>query len=126
MTTNIDNSVLNKDNAFNIGKIKINSIERVVPHYAPSNRQQAILSKQILSKVPTELQYVEFCMEEVNTQKVWSFELETQEGINVPFWIIVGFQRRDRQDSQNLHNSTFIELQYQVPKALLEQNNVLT
>ena len=31
----------------------------------------------------------------------------TQEGINVPIWIIVGFQQRDRQDSQNLNNDTF-------------------
>ena len=46
-------------------------------------------------------------MKEVNTQNLWTFELRTQEGINVPIWIIVGFHQRDRQDSQNLNNDTF-------------------
>ena len=71
--------------------------------------QQAILSKQILSKVPTELQYVErsVFMKEVNTQNLWTFELGTQERINVPIWNIVGFQQKDRQDSQKLNNDKF-------------------
>ena len=46
-------------------------------------------------------------MKEVNTQNPWSFELGTQEGINVPIWIIVGFQQNDRQNDQNLNNHTF-------------------
>ena len=46
-------------------------------------------------------------MKEVNTQNLWNFELGTQEGINVPIWIIVGFQQQDRQNSQNLNNDTF-------------------
>ena len=41
-------------------------------------------------------------MKEVNTQKLWSFELGTQEGVNVPIWIIIGFQQRERQYPQNL------------------------
>ena len=71
--------------------------------------QQAMSSKQILSKVPTELQYVErsVFMKEVNTQNLWTFELGTQERINVPIWNIVGFQQRDRQDSQKLNNDKF-------------------
>ena len=39
------------------------------------------------------------------------FELRTQEGINIPIWMIVGFQQKDRQDSQNFHNDTFLDLQ---------------
>ena len=46
-------------------------------------------------------------MKEVNTQNLWSFELGTQEGVNVPIRIVVGFQQRERQDSQNLTNDTF-------------------
>ena len=46
-------------------------------------------------------------MTEVTTQIFWTFELGTQEGIKVPTWNIVGFQQRDRQDSQNLNNDTF-------------------
>ena len=56
LTGNSDNYVLNKFNATNIGKIKKNSIAWYIPHYTPSFPQQAIISKQILSKLPTELQ----------------------------------------------------------------------
>ena len=48
-----------------------------------------------------------FLQKEVNTQNSWTFELGTQEGINVPIWNVVGFQQRDRQGSQNLNNDTF-------------------
>ena len=68
-----------------------------------------MLMSQIVNKKPTELRYVErsVFMKEVNTQNSWTFELGTQEGINVPIWIIVGFQQSDRQHDQNLNNDTF-------------------
>ena len=46
-------------------------------------------------------------MKEVSTGTFWTFGLGTQTGKNVPIWIIVGFQQRDRQDSQKLNNITF-------------------
>ena len=49
-------------------------------------------------------------MKEVNNQNVWNFELGSQENMNVPIWIIIGFQQQDRQDSQNLNNDTFCRL----------------
>ena len=45
LTRNSDNAVLNKGNAINNGKVKINALEWYVPHYTPSIQQQAILSK---------------------------------------------------------------------------------
>ena len=112
LTRNSDNAVLNKDNAINIGKIKINALEWYVPHYTPSIQQQSILSKQILNKTPTQIQYPEksVFMKEVNTQNFWTFELGTQEGINIPTWIFVAFQQNDRQYEQNLNNDTFVRL----------------
>ena len=109
LTRSSDNAVLNKTNTTAIGKIKINSIEWYVPHYTASLKEQGILMNQITDKIPTELQYVErsVFMKEVNTQSLWSFELGTQEGVNVPIWIIVGFQQSDRQHDQNLNNDTF-------------------
>ena len=100
---------MNKDTAINIGKISINANEWYVSHYTPSISQQAILSNRNLSKLPTELQYVKrsVFMEEVQTQKFWTFEIGTQEGINVPIWFFVGFEQRDRQGSQILNNETF-------------------
>ena len=101
LTRNNDNAVLNKADATTIVKVKINAIEWYVPHYTPSITQQNILMNQIVKKLPTELQYVErsVFMKEVKRENVWSFELGTQEGVNVPIWIIVGYQQRDRQDS---------------------------
>ena len=89
LTRSSDNAVLNKTNATAIGKIKINSIEWYVPHYTASLKEQGILMKQIIDKIPTELRYVErsVFMKEMNTENLWSFELGTQEGISVPIWI---------------------------------------
>ena len=47
---------------------------------------------------------------EVNTQNLWTFELGTPEGIDVPIRINVGFQQSDRQHDQNLNNDTFYRL----------------
>ena len=112
LTRNTNNAVLNKDNPINIGRNKINAIEWYVPHYTPSMQQQSILSKQIINKTPTEIKYPErsVFMKEVNTQNFWTFELGTQEGINIPTWIFVGFQQNDRQNDQNLNNDTFVRL----------------
>ena len=49
-------------------------------------------------------------MKEVNIQNFWTFELGTQEGINVPIWIFVVFQQNDRQRNQNLNTDTFVRL----------------
>ena len=76
LTRNSDHAVLNKGNAINSGKIKINAIECYVPHYTPSMQQQNILSKQIINKTHTQIQYPErsVFMKEVNTQNFWTFE----------------------------------------------------
>ena len=62
-----------------------------------------------MSKTPKVIQFVErsLLMKDVSTQNHWSFELGTQEGNNVPIGIFVGFQQKDRQDSQYLNNVTF-------------------
>ena len=112
LTRNNDNAVLNKADATNNGKNKINAIEWYVPHYTPSVQQQSILSKQFLNRTPTQLQYPErsVFMKEVNTQNFWTFELETSDGINIPTFIFVAFQQNDRQHDQNLNNDTFVRL----------------
>ena len=49
-------------------------------------------------------------MNEVNNQNLRIFELGSHENMNVPIWIIIGFQQRDRQTYQNLKNDTFCRL----------------
>ena len=106
-------------------RIKTDHIHWYIPHYIPSMQQQAIRSKQILYKTPTELRYVErsVFMKEVNNQNIWNFELDSQESMNVPKWIIIGFQQQDRQDSQFLNNDTFCRLL--VVSALSGHKNIL-
>ena len=57
---------------------------------------------RINNNTPTQLHYPEksIFMKEVNTQFFWTFELGTQEGINVPIWVSVVFQQIDRQNDQ--------------------------
>ena len=112
LTRNTGNAVLNIDDATNNAKIKINSLEWYVPHYNPSLILYNKLMTQIKQKTPTNFHYPEKSdfMKEVNTQNFWTFELGTQEGVNIPIWIFVGFQQSDRQHDQNLNNDTFIRL----------------
>ena len=108
LTRITDNAVLSKANATGNDKIRINSLEWYVPHYTPSLNEYNKLITQIRQKTPRNLYYPEksVFMKEVNTQNFWTFELGTQEGINVPIWVFVVFQQND----QNLNNDTFVRL----------------
>ena len=109
LTGNTDNAVLNKNNAVVNGGVKINSLDWYMPHYSPNLEEYTKLLTQMKKNTPTLLHYPErsVYMKEVNTQNLWTFELGTQEGINVPIWIFVAFQQNDRQNDQNLNNDTF-------------------
>ena len=45
-------------------------------------------------------------LKKVSTPEFGSFELGTQEAVNVPIWVIVGFQRRDGLGLQKLNNDS--------------------
>ena len=122
-----DEAVIDKVAGIADARIKIDHIQWYVPQYTPSMSQQGIMSQQILNETPTELRSVErsVFMKEVNNQKIWNFELGSQENMNVPIWIIIGFQQQDRQDSQNLNNDIFVECLLLVLNVLLERNNNL-
>ena len=49
-------------------------------------------------------------MKEVNTQSLCTFELGTQECINVHIWVFVVFPHMNRQNDQSLNNDTFVRL----------------
>ena len=114
MTRNTDNAVLNKNNATNNAKIKIIALEWPIPHYTPRLEDYNNLLNQITKtkKAPTQHHYPEniVSMKEINTQKFWTFELGTQEGINDSIWIYVVLQQNDRQHDQNLNNDTFFRI----------------
>ena len=112
MTRNTDNAVLNKAAATNNAKVKIISLDWYIPHYTLNLEENNKLMLQIKKNTPTLLHYPESSVfiKEVNTQNLWSFELGTQEGINVPIWIFVAFQQNDGQNDQKLNNDFFIDL----------------
>ena len=100
---------MNKDNAVANGRVKIISLDWYVSHYSPNLEEYNKLMTQIKKNSPTLLHYPErsVFMKEVNTQNLWTFELGTQEGVNVPIWVFVAFQQNDRQNEQNLNNDSF-------------------
>ena len=112
LTRNKDDAVIDKAAIFVDTSFEKNHINWYVPHYTPSIQQRGILSKQILSKTPTELRYVErsIFLKELKNRNLWNFELGSHESMKIPIWMIIGFQQRDRQDSQNLNNDTFCSL----------------
>ena len=109
LTRNTDNAVLNNDNAVAIGRVKNNGLDWYVPHYSPNLEEYNKLMNQIKKNTPTQLNYLErsVFMKKVNTLSLWTFELGSQEGVNVPIWIFVAFQQNDRENDQTLNNDTF-------------------
>ena len=109
LTGNSDNAVSNKDNAVGNGRVKFNILDWYVPQYSPNFEEYNKLMNQIKKNSSTLLHYPErsVFMKEVNTQNLWTFELCTQEGINLPIWIFVAFQQNNRQNDQNSNNDTF-------------------
>ena len=109
LTRKTDNAVLNNAAATIIATVEINSLDSYVPHYSPNLEDYNKLMNQIKKNSPALLHYPErsVFMKEVLTQILSTFELGTQEGINVPIWIFVAFQQNDRQNDQNFNTDTF-------------------
>ena len=112
LTGNKDDAVIDKAAGSADARIKIDHIHWYVGHYTHCVHQEGILSKKILTKTTTELRYVErsVSLKEVNNQNLWNFELGSQESLNIPIWVFIGFQQTDGQDSQNLNNYAFCRL----------------
>ena len=127
LTRTKNEAVIDKVGGIADDRFNIDHIHWYVPHYIPSIQQHDIISKQILSRTPTELGYIErsFAMKQVNNQNLWYFELGSQKSMNIPIWIIIGFQQQDPQDSQNLKNYIFVGCLLLVLNALLGQKITL-
>ena len=78
-------------------RTKIDHIRWHVHLYTPSIPQPGTLSKQVLSRTPMQLRYIErsVFMKEVNNQNLWNFVLGSQKSMNLPIWIVIRFQHRD-------------------------------
>ena len=108
---NNNNDPIIRDNGVDAAKINIKDISWYIPHYTPSMENQQLVMDQILDKDPTELYYIERVVfrKDVNTNNNWTFELGNS-GESTPTFVIVGFQARNKIDSQTHDNAIFDRL----------------
>ena len=108
---NNNNDPIIRDNGVDAAKINIKDISWYIPHYIPSMENQQLVMDQILDKNPTELFYTERVVfrKDVNTNNNWTFELGNS-GESTPTFVIVGFQARNKIDSQTHDNAIFDRL----------------
>ena len=107
---NNNNDPIIRDNGVDAAKIVIKDIW-YIPHYTPSMENQQLVMDQILDKDPSELYYMERIVfrKDVNTNNNWTFELGNS-GESTPTFVIVGFQARNKIDSQTHDNAIFDRL----------------
>ena len=108
---NNNNDSIIRDNGVDAAKINKKDISWYIPHYVPSLENQQLKMDQILDKDPTEVYYMERIVfrKDVNTNNNWTFELGNS-GESTPTFVIVGFQARNKIDSQTHDNAIFNRL----------------
>ena len=108
---NNNNDSIIRDNGVDPAKINIKDLSWYIPHYVPSLENQQLVMDQILDKDPTELFYTERVVfrKDVNTNNNWTFEIGNS-GESTPSFVFVGFQARNKIDSQTHNNATFDRL----------------
>ena len=113
---NTNNDAILRANRTDAAKIDIKDISWYIPHYVPSLENQQLVMNQILNKDPTELYFTERTVfrKDVNTNSNWTFELGNAVGNSnnesCPTFVIVGFQARNKIDSQTHDKAVFDRL----------------
>ena len=112
---NTHNDAILRGNAVVAAKVVVKDMGWYIPHYVPNLENQQLVMDQILNKDPTELHYIERVVfrKDVNTNNNWTFELGNASGSSgdsSPLFVIVGFQARNKIDSQIHNNATFDRL----------------
>ena len=94
--------------AVDVAKLVVKDISWYIPHYLHSIENQPFVLNQILNKDPTELYYTERTVfrRDVNTNNNWTFELGNS-GESTPTFVILGFQARNKIDTQTHDNAVF-------------------
>ena len=112
LTRNNNNDPIIRDNGVDAAKIVIKDIGWYIPHYVPNLENQQRGMDQNLNKDPTELHYIKRVVfrKDVNTNNIWTFELGNSNNESCPIFVTVGFQARNKIDSQTHDNATFDRL----------------
>ena len=109
---NTNNDATLRSNAVDAAKVVVKDISWYIPHYVPGLENQQLVMDQILIKDSTELHYIERVVfrKNGNTNNNWTFELGNSNNESGPIFVIVGFQARNKIDSQIHNNATFDKL----------------
>ena len=108
---NTNNDAILRGIAVDAAKVVVKDISWYIPHYVPNLENQQLVMDQILNKDPTELHYIERVFrKDVNTNNNWKFELGNSNNESCPIFVFVGFQARNKIDSQIHNNATFDQL----------------
>ena len=112
---NSSNDAIIRGNGVDAAKEDVKDISWYIPHYFPILENQQLVLNQILNKDPTELFYTERTVfrKDVNTNDNSTFELGNSGGEaaqSTPTFVVVGFQARNKSDSQTHDNATFDRL----------------
>ena len=112
---------MDKDAIIADARTEIDHIRWLVPHCTPSIQNESILYKEFSSKSPTGLRYNERSnfVNQVNSQNLSNFKSGSQKSMNVPIRKVIGFQQKNRQDSQDLKKVTFLDYQLLVLNPLI-------
>lgn len=94
-------------------KIEITDIALYVPHYTTSLENQILVTEHVNNNNLTNMSYIERVMstKSVNGNNTWTFELGVEAGMDIPIYVIVGFQTATRMGpSQEQNNGIFDRL----------------
>ena len=94
--------------AVDAAKVVVKDIFWFIPHYVPSIENQQLVLNQILKKDPTDMSFTERTVfrKDVNTNNNWTYVVGIS-GESTPTFVIVGFQARNKSDSQTHDNAVF-------------------
>ena len=108
-TKNNNNAVLNRATGFPNSKSVIFAISCFVAQSTPNEAQQGELSEHLLSKAPTAIYYIKrtAVMKKVKLQNLWTFDMGTGKGKDVPIINTMGYQECDRINLQFLNSHIF-------------------
>ena len=108
---NNNNDPIIRTASVDAAKVVVKDISWYIPHYVPSIENQHFVLNQILNKDPTDLYYTERTVfrEDVNTNNNLTFELGNS-GESTQTFVIVGFQARNKIDSQTHDNAVFDQI----------------
>ena len=106
---NTNNDVIIRGAGVDAAKVVVKDIAWYISPYVPSLENQQLVMDQILNKDPSELFYTERTVfrKDVNTNNYWTFELGNSNNGSCPIFVNVGFQARNKIDSQTHDNATF-------------------